>query len=278
MTTWQLLTSTWDWEPTVVVGCADLLCGYCLLARPLTGRAWLFVSGVLVLLFALVSPLDTLGDYYLFSAHMAQHLLLILVVPPLLLLGVPPRCWQQVLDWEPARRVERMVGRPPQSWLLGMGTLWVWHLPSLYDAAVYHPLIHVGQHLCFLVTSTIFWWPILNPLESRRLSLPAAMIYLLSASVAGSILGVLITFAPPGLYPAYRHPIDPLGALSLIRGGWRVSYALDQQLGGLLMWVTGGPFYLLWSLWMFIRFLHEADAPDTALQGDALTAIRLLDS
>jgi putative membrane protein len=262
MSTWQLLTSSWDLEPTVVLGCAALLAAYDLIAHPLTARAWLFGSGVLILLLALVSPLDTLGDTYLFSAHMLQHLLLLLVVPPLLLLGIPPRCWARILQWAPARRAEQLLGRSPSSWLLGVGTLWLWHAPALYDAAVANEEVHIFQHLCFLVTATIFWWPVLTPLAERRLALPATIFYLIAAAFANAILGVIITFAPPGLYPAYEHPIDRLGALSLIRQGWGLSYTLDQQLGGLIMWGTGGPVYLVGALWALGRWFHEPEEVD----------------
>ena len=96
MTSGQLLTSAWNWEPTVLAGCAALAAGYVVVARPLGIRAVSFMAGVLALLLALTSPLDTLGDTYLLSAHMLQHFLLILVVPPLLLLGIPPRVAERV--------------------------------------------------------------------------------------------------------------------------------------------------------------------------------------
>lgn len=274
MTTTQVLTETWDWEPTVLFGCAAILVAYLLHVRPLTGRAWLFGGGVLVLALALVSPLDTLGDTYLFSAHMAQHLLLILVVPPMLLLGILPRTWARILRWAPARWAERTLGRPPLSWILGIGTLWLWHAPFLYDAAVAHEGIHVGQHLSFLVTATLFWWPVITPLKQRRLSLPASMAYLIPAAFAGSILGVIITFAAPGLYPAYQHPIDTLRILPLIRGQWRISYALDQQLGGMLMWATGGPVYLLTCLWALAHWYQEADEPGPLRAASEMTTVR----
>jgi cytochrome c oxidase assembly factor CtaG len=264
MTTWQLLAATWDWEPTVLAGCAALLVAYALFAGPLSTRAWLFGGGVGLLLLALVSPLDTLGDTYLFSAHMLQHLLLIMAVPPLLLLGIPPDLYARILRRRPARLAERLLGRPPVSWLLGICTLWLWHLPALYDAAVRDEGIHILQHLSFLVTSTIFWWPVLTPCAERRLGLLASISYLMAASFASSILGVVITFAPPGLYPVYQQPFDSFGALQLIRQGWGLSYAVDQQVGGLIMWVTGGPVYLLAALLALVRWFREPDGDTLA--------------
>src|ERR687888_615450 len=147
MSTGQLLTSTWDWEPTVLAGCAALAAGYVVVARPRGIRAVSFMAGVLALLLALPSPLDALGDTYLFSAHMLQHFLLILVVPPLLLLGIPPQAAERALRWEPASRAERVLGQPLLAWLGGIGTLWVWHAPALYDAALGNGGLHIVQHL-----------------------------------------------------------------------------------------------------------------------------------
>ncbi len=259
MTTWRLLLSAWDLEPSILAGCAALIAAYAALVRPLTARAAIYVTGVAIMLAALVSPIDVLGGY-LFSAHMLQHLLLLLVVPPLLLLGLPPEGTRRFLTWGPARRVERVIGQPLVAWLLGSVTLWAWHWPALYDAAVVSQGAHILQHLSFLVTATIFWWPVLAPVpEARRLGFFAALGYLLAAGFVDSVLGIIITFAPTGLYPVYLHPIDRLGALPLIRGAWGLSAEADQQGGGLLMWVLGDPIYLVFILGLFARWYTAPD-------------------
>jgi putative membrane protein len=245
MTTWQLLISTWHWHPSVLLGCAALIMGYLAALRFRLGKpALFFAASVLVLLVALLSPIHTLGDDYLFSAHMLQHLLLMQVVPPLLLLGIPPWLVRQALTWAAVGWIERMLGQPLVAWSIGIGTMWVWHLPALYGAALDHEGVHILEHLCFLVTATILWWPVVAPLEEARLTPLAALLYLFAAMVASSILGIILTFAPPGLYPAYLHPTDTLGILPLLRDGWGLSPAADQQLGGLLMWVPGNLAYL----------------------------------
>jgi len=279
MTTQQLVLTAWDWEPTVLIGCAALLVGYWVEARPVTARAALFVTAVVVLLLALMSPIDTLGDGYLFSAHMLQHLLLVLVVPPLLLLGIPPRVFERLLRWTPAGRTERALGRPLLAWSLGIGTLWVWHAPALYDLALRYQGVHVLQHLCFLVSATIFWWPVIAPLPERR-QLPAlgAVVYLIAGGLTSSLLGIIITLAPLGLYPAYLHPVDRLGILPLIRGRsqWNFSALADQQVGGVLMWILSSPLYLLASAVALARWYGESepdeeieDLPAQAVQGMA---------
>jgi cytochrome c oxidase assembly factor CtaG len=247
MTGWQLLTSTWNWNPSVLAGCTALIGVYLAAVRSrLTRRVLLFVAGVLVTLFALVSPLDALGDTYLFSAHMVQHLLLMQIAPPLLLLGSPAWLAKKIVDWPPVGSAERILGRPVVAWLLGMGTMWVWHLPALYNATLADEGLHIVEHLSFLVTSTIFWWPVLSPLKDRRLSPSATLLYLVPAVAASDILGTILTYTAPGVYN-YLHPIDTLGVLPLLRGTWGLSPAVDQQLGGLAMWILGDPVYL-WGI------------------------------
>lgn len=266
MTTWQLLSTTWVLDPTVLAGCVALLAGYWAALRGvsgtphLAGRAWLFALGVAVLAFALVSPLDTLGDRYLFSAHMLQHLLLILVVPPLLLTGIPPALIEQALRQPLLARTERVLGQPLLAWLIGMATLWIWHLPTFYDAVLVSEPLHIMQHLSFLVTSTIFWWPVVAPTERQRMPLLASLAYLFAASLANSLLGILISFAPAGLYAPYVHPVDTLGILPLLRQGWEISPATDQQIGGLLMWIPGGMAYLFGIFGVLARWYSEEPA------------------
>jgi cytochrome c oxidase assembly factor CtaG len=273
MTTARLLLSAWTWEPEVLATCAVLLLAY--LAADhyrLTWRTAAFAGGLCVILLALESPIDLLGDEYLFSIHMLQHLLLILIVPPLLLAGLPPRWLRQLLDWAPAGRLEAILGRPGVAWTLGMGTLWAWHLPVLYNAALRDEAIHLIEHLTFLVSATIFWWPVIAqpqepwytaqhvPSHARQhLAYPGMAIYLFTAAIANATLGIILTFAPVGLYPAYLHPADTLGILPLIRGVWGLTPQADQQLGGLLMWIPGGLVFLCAILGVLARWYSLPD-------------------
>jgi putative membrane protein len=214
----------WDWEPSVVIGCAALVAGYFALMRRWERKAWYFLGGVLVLLLDLVSPIDILGDEYLFSAHIVQHFVLALVVPPLLIAGLPP-----------LRLPEVPAGL---AWISAVGAMVFWHIPLMFNAALANDALHIAQHLSFLVTGTIYWWTL------RRLAPLTAISYLFSACLACSLLGAALTFAGPGLYPAYLNPEDRLGLLPLIRGSWGLDPKTDQQLGGLLMWVPGCFVYL----------------------------------
>jgi putative membrane protein len=229
----NFLLTAWDWEPSVVVGCAALAIAYLVATRGNATKAacTCFLGGVLLLLLDLVSPIDALADGYLFSAHIIQHFLLALVIPPLLLLGLP------------AEMRLPAAFSPLIAWPLGVGTMLIWHIPALFNAALANDALHIFQHLSFLATGVIFWWPVLGPAKCR---LPAgvAVPYLFAACTACSLLGAAITFSHPGLYPAYLHPDDNLGILSVIRNDWGLDPKNDQQLAGLLMWVPGCFVYL----------------------------------
>jgi putative membrane protein len=259
MNAWHLWSTGWDWEPSVVAGCAALAIGCVAVARK-DGRSRLpyFLAGVLLLLLDLVSPLDMLGDRYLFSAHIVQHFLLALVIPPLFLLGTPAWFAAAALERPLPRKLERTLGQPPVSWLLGVGTMLAWHIPILFNAALGNGGLHVVQHLTFLVSGTIFWWPILGPLANRRLPALPAISYLFGACVCCSLLGAFLTFGPAGLYPAYLNPEDDLGILPLLRDSWGLDPSSDQHLGGILMWVPGCFVYLSGILSTMVRW-YEAE-------------------
>ncbi len=255
MTTWQLFVAGWDWEPSVILGCALLLLSYLTALRfRLQLRSLCFVAGVLVLLLALVSPIDTLADRYLFSAHMVQHMLLILVVPPLLIMGIPQGLTDRLLRYSFFKKAERLFRKPLLAWILGVGSMWIWHWPPLYNTALSHEAIHIAEHVMFLVAATIFWWPVLSPVEDSHLSPLASVVYLFSACAAHTVLAILITFAPVGTYPAYLQPSDTLGILPLLRNQWGLTPGVDQQLGGLLMWVPVCLIYLGFIITTIIRW------------------------
>ncbi len=262
----NLLLMGWDWEPSIVIGCAALAIGYlAVMRRRFAPRMFYFLGGVFLLLLDLVSPIDALADGYLFSAHIVQHFLLALVIPPLLLMGLPGN----IRLSPPLSRIERLLSRPLVAWPLGVGTMLVWHIPALFNAALASDALHVFQHLSFLATGVIFWWPVLGPIEETRLPAIVAVPYLFSACTACSLLGAAITFSAPGLYPAYLHPDDSLGILSLIRNNWGLDAKNDQQLGGLLMWVPGCFVYLSAILASVARWYKS---PERVIEADTAGA------
>lgn len=272
MNTRTLLIRGWDIDPSVVVGCALLILLYFWKVQPSRARAGSFVGGIAVLLLALESPLDALSDTYLFSAHMAQHLLLILIVPPLLLLGLNGSNVKGLLEISVVRRAERVLGRPSVAWWSCILVMTLWHIPALYNFALEHEGIHIFQHLTFLVTGTMFWWPVLCPLREKRMEVMPAIFYLFAAAAENTLVGIVITFMPVGYYPAYLHPVDELGALSLVRDTWGISVQADQRLGGLFMWVPGCSIYFVailleLAVWFSVRDEDPVDLQLGSIDG-----------
>jgi cytochrome c oxidase assembly factor CtaG len=260
MTTGGLILTGWDWEPSVLIGCGVLVFLYWRLVRPRRRREFaLFIAGDLVLLLALVSPIDSLADEYLFSVHMVQHLLLVLAVPPLLIAGLSREFVEGLLRGPRLARIEQVCARPLLAWVAAGAGFVFWHIPLFYNAALAHEGVHIVEHLTFLITATMYWWPLLHPMEESRLSVGKAVVYLFSASMLNTVLGIWITFAPLGSYPAYIQPKDTLGALSLIRDAWGISARTDQQLGGLLMWVPAGLVYFSAIVAIVARWQSEAE-------------------
>jgi putative membrane protein len=217
-----------------------------------------FAAALLVLLAALNGPLHDLSDYYLFSAHMVQHLLLTLVVPPLLLAGTPG--WMADALVRRVGRVRalgallRVATRPVPALALYAVALVGWHLPGPYGAALEHHRVHIVEHLALMATALVAWWPVL----SRSALLPplhygTQILYLFALGVPMTVVAAMITGAEHVLYPFYA-AAPRLFALTPLA---------DQRLGGLLMWVPAGVIPLAAFTAVFFRWVTvEADADD----------------
>ncbi|MGB2692526.1 MAG: cytochrome c oxidase assembly protein [Thermodesulfobacteriota bacterium] len=255
MDIWQVLSSTWNMEPWVLISALAVLAVYGLgTGFKSTKLAVLFIAGIALYVLALISPLDFLGRTYLFSAHMIQHIILLLIVPLLLLLGIPKSLAEKALKIEPIGYVMKVLGNPIIAWFLGVGAMWVWHLPSLHDSVLANDNLYIAQQISFVFIGLIFWWPVFAPVEARRLSPLVSTLYLSSACLGCTILGMLITFAGAGLYAAYMNPVDTIGILPLIRGELCLTPGVDQQIGGLTMWVPGCLIYLTASMVTLARW------------------------
>jgi cytochrome c oxidase assembly factor CtaG len=268
MTSGQLFAEAWDFQPAVIFGSAALFFAYLWVVRfRMNRKTALFGSGVLLMLLTLIGPLDFLGDDYLFSAHMMEHILLYLAVPPLLLLGLPPAPVRSLLSIEIAAKAERFLRRPTIAWLVAVGTMWLWHLPALYNAALNNEGIHAGEHLSLLVTGTIFFWPIFTPLQQHRLSPVVGTVYLFTAMSANMLLGILLTFSPLGYYPTYMRPSGGTGIFRFIRTVWKLDPQSDLNLGGMFMWIIGGLLYFASLMAVFSRLYRNPEEWETAEKG-----------
>ncbi len=241
----------WTVHPSTVIG-LGVLAGLYLWAssrlkkRPRVSQQIYFFAGLFVIFASLNGPLHDLSDYYLFSAHMVQHLLITLLVPPLLLLGTPGWMLRPLLTSKPVASAARFVTRPVICFVIFNVVIAVWHLPPMYNATLSGHGVHIGEHLMFMAAAVLMWWPFLSPLpELPRLSYPGQMLYCFLMIIPMSIVAVYITMADTILYPAY----------SSAPRIWGLSPLDDQQLGGLIMWIPGGiVFYVILTV-VFFRWV-----------------------
>ncbi len=218
-----------------------------------------FAAGWLTIVFAQVSPLAFLSEQ-LFSAHMSQHELLMLVAAPLMVLGRP----MYVMLWAfganerlqiasatraPAvSRTWRFITMPLFVWTLHAASLWLWHLPALYEAAVANQNIHLVQHAFFLGSAALFWWTVVNGRHGRA-AYGAAVVYVFTTMLHSGVLGAMVALAPGVWYPSY----------AVTAPAWGLTGLEDQQLAGLIMWVPFGIVFLVIGLALFAAWLGESD-------------------
>ena len=260
-----------EWSPPAVLTASLLLCailytrGWFAIRKTRSSLfpAWrlgAFLAGLAVLWLAIASPLDGFADALL-SAHMVEHLLLMSLVPPLLLLGYPavpllrglPRVVRihllgPLLRSRQLRALGHLLTTPIVAWLAMNFVLLAWHVPAAYDFALEHEHWHQFEHACFLGSSLLFWFPVILPWPSRRHQRGWGMLlYLVSADVVNTILAAFLAFCDRPVYSYYlRQPnpfhIDPLA---------------DQVAGAAFMWVVGSAIFLLPALYLTVRLMDR---------------------
>jgi cytochrome c oxidase assembly factor CtaG/cytochrome c2 len=259
----------WNWEGWILASLAVAVFGYvrgllrmeaCARARVFgVGRYAAFAAGIGVLFVALISPLDALDDQ-LFSAHMLQHMLLILVAPPLLVWSRPASAWLWAFRLPTRRVIGRMwMGAPQRSfhflmrplsvWLLSCFALWFWHLPAPYGWALGNAWVHAGEHLCFFLTALAFWSLVLAPYGRRQLDYGSSLLFVGTLGMQMGLLGAILTFAPRPVYLGHAHTTAV----------WGLSLLEDQQLAGLIMWVPAGLVYTGTMSVLFVAWLRDAE-------------------
>jgi cytochrome c oxidase assembly factor CtaG len=156
----------------------------------------------------------------------------------------------------------RFFAYPLVGWLAGTGAMWFWHAPAMCNAAVSSAPVHALQTASLLVLGSLFWRQILAPRDEERLSPPGAIMYLFSACVTCSVLGIIITFSPVAVCSIYSMPpANRLALLQTIRSGWGITPERDQQIGGLLMWVPMCLIYLIAIFAQIARWFAESETP-----------------
>jgi putative membrane protein len=260
----------WTFEPVVL---ASLLVGGTLYAVG-AARLWRvagrgrgvrdgqlvsFAAGWVALVLALHSPVASVSEV-LFSVHMTQHEILMLVAAPLLVLARPLAVFVWALPRAGRERAGRWTRHPAVAgawraltgpltvWVLHGAALWIWHLPGLFQAAVENDGIHALMHVCFLFSAALFWWALVHG-RYGRLGYGIGVLYVFTTGMHSTILGALLTLAPRPWYAIYRDRAASLG----------IDPLEDQQLGGLLMWVPFGIVFIVIGLALFAAWLGEAE-------------------
>jgi putative membrane protein len=254
-----LALNSWTIHPSTVIGLTALGWLYFRRARaaegtgPSTGQRVSFTSGLLLLFLILNGPLHDLSDFYLFSGHMVQHLIMELIVPPLLIAGTPGWMLRPAVQWPVVRWLAPRITTGAMAFAIFNLTLCAWHIPALYNLALLHHNVHIVQHLTFLVASVLMWWPFLSPLpELPRLSFPGQMLYCFLMTIPMSVVAIYIAMADTVLYPLYASSPRL----------WGITPKMDQLIGGLIMWIPGGLFFYGVMTVVFFRWQRQGNGED----------------
>jgi len=247
----------WNGVTAVVLACVLLIyVRGAFRSRPRAWQMFAFAAGWMSAAVALLSPLDRLSDV-LFSAHMAQHEILMLVAAPLMVLGSPLVVMLWVFRAPARRRIGQLVRRPivAGAWhrltgplavlILHAVVLWVWHVPALFEAALRNETVHVFQHLGFFLTAALFWWALIHGRYGRA-GYGVGVAYVFATAMHTQILGALLTFGNRIWYPTHA---ARTGAAALD----------DQQLAGVVMWIPFGVVFVLVALALFAAWIGEAE-------------------
>jgi len=222
----------------------------------------LFYTALLTLFIALQSPIEVLAEMF-FAVHMLQHMLLLFIVAPFIVLSGTPIAllWalprpharhiaQQFQQFSILRKIWSFMTDLPVATALFILIFWLWHHPLLYELALASELVHIIEHSSFILSGIIFWWALLRP---NHLSVPYArnVLILFITALQGTLLGVLMVFSKQAWYEPY-----------LLTGeAYQFNALLDQQLAGAIMWLPGGFIYTLLAAFYFMKWMDQLDQP-----------------
>ncbi len=220
-----------------------------------------FAGGLVLILVALVSPVDRLAEQIL-AMHMVQHVILLDFVPILLILGLTKAIMRPI-----TRRLQPVehgpLGHPIVAVVLYVGSMWLWHIPALYDAAAEYATIHVLEHIFFLSAGVLYWWHLVGPLRTRLSPAgPAPVGYMVSTKILVGILGIILTFAPEALYAFYSDQPNY----------WGLTPTADQAVAGVIMALEQSVVMGIALVWLFARMISESEKEEqrAELYGDHL--------
>lgn len=246
-----------DVAPSVLIGCLYLIGAYLLAIGPARRRwGWseepatrrektYWIGGVALMFFSLTGPLHRLSDDFLFSAHMVQHMLLMMIMPPMLIAGLPKWLIRAALKNRVIHRIARFLTHPATAFTFYNLVFLGWHLPEMYQWALIDHNVHIIQHLTFMAVSVMMWWPVMNPVKELEVipSGPILVLYVFAFGIPATVLSAIITLSDAVFYPWYAQA--PRVA------EWLGPHE-DQRLGGLIMWIPG--MLIFWTAMSIVFF------------------------
>jgi putative membrane protein len=260
----------WTWEPYVLIPLAISTLLYAVGVVRLWRRAgrghgvtyWQvasFAAATMTIVVALLSPVAWISQI-LFSVHMTQHTLLMLVAAPLLTFGHPVFAWLWAFGDSGRESIARAARRrqvvgtwryltaPLMVFVLQAAALWLWHIPSWYQAALRRDGVHAVQHLAFVVSASLFWWAMVNGRYGRS-GYGLAVLYVFLTAIHSSALGALLAVSPAAWYGDYVQQAQ----------AWNLDALADQQLAGVLMWIPAGAIFIVFGVALFAAWLGESE-------------------
>jgi cytochrome c oxidase assembly factor CtaG len=268
----------WNWSIGLILAAVVAMAGYLWINRfNNIGKTISFMSGLILTELALALPLGPVAPGFsanplscclpggvLMSMHMIRSMILLLIVPPLIVAGLPKKAVQQFISRLGIERFVKKISNPILTWIIGLGVMWVWHIPPVYNfltnysSGIAHVVLPQINVLSLLIGGMFLVWPILAPIEEYRVNPLKGGIYLFLTCTGCSVLGMIMAFASPGFYQT-AFAARPAGALI-----WVFSQQADQALGGLIMWVPGCILCVIGILGLLARYFASYTGATTA--------------
>ncbi len=223
-----------------------------------------FFIALLLLALCFFSPLHVLSEEYLFSAHMTVHVVLLLIIGPLLVLSLQEGSENNKV----VTAISKLLHKKPFiGWMVGVGIMWFWHLPFVFNYGMMamhtnsgvSAIVHAAESISLLIAGMLFSWPIISPVKQYRINALSGVVYLFTACIGCSLLGLLITFAPTGLYHHFLSATDTIGLNTVILSQWGINQTMDQQIAGLIMWVPCCLLYVVDALYLLHIWFNEKE-------------------